>query len=256
MGCYNETCMLSGLPILEGDACTAVFLIQSTDHQTGCYPCEAWMPVLVINGTYDGYGGICPEENRDAEKLLGCLAAQIDGNPLSPDNDCTTVKDLPYSKTMDVRRVFLRKDVQNLAMENIKANHNIPAISEMHKELQNTARTFAALFKKPVSLQTPDEIKEEGRCSSHILEILNHVFDHCTNVRAKNMILRMIGTWPDAMSDMVRQITELNLLLSALRRAWHIPSGAGSQESAEPAQKLFLQFYKNALDDMENKMTD
>lgn len=59
MGIWNETCMLSHLPILEGEAVGGVLLAQNKDSKRTSYPDEIWKPISpVIRGEYDGYGRI------------------------------------------------------------------------------------------------------------------------------------------------------------------------------------------------------
>lgn len=59
MGIWNETCMLSRLPILEGEAVGGVLLAQNKDSKRTSYPDEIWKPISpVIMGEYDGYGRI------------------------------------------------------------------------------------------------------------------------------------------------------------------------------------------------------
>lgn len=59
MGTWNESCMLSHLPILEGEEVGAVLLAQNKDSKRTSYPDEIWQPISpVIKGTYDGYGRI------------------------------------------------------------------------------------------------------------------------------------------------------------------------------------------------------
>ena len=71
MGTWNETCMLSHLPILEGEAVGGVLLIQKKDSKRTSYPDEIWKPISpVIKGEYDGYGRVAGL--RDWSNLETC----------------------------------------------------------------------------------------------------------------------------------------------------------------------------------------
>lgn len=70
MGCWNQTCMLSRLPIHAGDKVVA-FLIHETPfgHSGGiCYSTDLYQPIFIpIYGQYNDYGAIeeCPEQSAD-----------------------------------------------------------------------------------------------------------------------------------------------------------------------------------------------
>lgn len=71
MGTWNETCMLSHLPVLEGDVVGAVLLAQNKDSMRTSYPDEIWKPISpVIVGHYDGHGRIA--DIRDWSNLETC----------------------------------------------------------------------------------------------------------------------------------------------------------------------------------------
>lgn len=65
MGSYDDTCLISGLPIHCGDAVRYILLTQNTDcrgtraGQSACYIYGRWFPrVLPLRGYYDDYGGV------------------------------------------------------------------------------------------------------------------------------------------------------------------------------------------------------
>ncbi len=61
MGCWNETCYMSNLPILWGDK-IVLFVLGPTSNQRiyeTCYPDDNYVPLgFPIVGEYDDYGGI------------------------------------------------------------------------------------------------------------------------------------------------------------------------------------------------------
>jgi len=64
MGCWNETCGVTQLPIKEGDKIRAFILVDNTYKGKvrgggNYYPHDEWVPLgISIPGTYDDYGGI------------------------------------------------------------------------------------------------------------------------------------------------------------------------------------------------------
>lgn len=59
MGCWNETCMISNLPIMEGETVGAVLIAKTGNPVGTSYPDEEWTPISpVIMGEYDGYGSL------------------------------------------------------------------------------------------------------------------------------------------------------------------------------------------------------
>lgn len=65
MGTWNETCMLSHLPILEGEEVGGVLLAQKNNSKRTSYPDEIWQPISpVIMGEYDGYGRVASIQER------------------------------------------------------------------------------------------------------------------------------------------------------------------------------------------------
>ena len=70
MGYWNETCMLTRLPIRIDDACAA-FLLQPNErpHHSRVEPDSFYTPILpAIHGSYDDYGGI--KAIRASDQLL------------------------------------------------------------------------------------------------------------------------------------------------------------------------------------------
>lgn len=76
MGCWNETCGVTQLPINHGDK-VRVFVLFSSECWRGaagggtCYTTDRWTPIgAPVQGVYDDYGGIEKIVNNDASKFL------------------------------------------------------------------------------------------------------------------------------------------------------------------------------------------
>jgi len=71
MGCWNATCMISGLPIIDADPVVAYIIKENVKFSIGSSP--SFSPVSPpIRGMYDNYGGI---EGFDKDSLAVLLAS-------------------------------------------------------------------------------------------------------------------------------------------------------------------------------------
>ena len=97
MGCWNATCMISGLPIIHGNA-VVCFIISQNDYgtwgdETGCNA-EANIVSHSIHGNYNDYGCVedivdCPENEILFEFLDGNMIPSP-GHHLGVDTDNTS----------------------------------------------------------------------------------------------------------------------------------------------------------------------
>lgn len=104
MGCWNSTCLLSGLSIKEGDR---VILFPFTDHGNS-------LCMIPFRGTYDDYGCI---ENIDADPLHDLFLAEVNAM-------C-----IPYSD----QKNYLKKTPEEVA--------NLKRIDELSKKSTNNTDT-------------------------------------------------------------------------------------------------------------------
>ena len=59
MGCWNETCMVSHLPICYGDRIVVLPIVENPKDNGGIYATGYWAPFLpFIRGEYDDYGSV------------------------------------------------------------------------------------------------------------------------------------------------------------------------------------------------------
>lgn len=76
MGCWNGTCMLSGLPIHSGDPVAGFLLVinSSGDSQASCYSTTRAAPLTTpIYGAYNDYGAIEDFEPHSELLAMSCL---------------------------------------------------------------------------------------------------------------------------------------------------------------------------------------
>ena len=80
MGCWNETCFLTGLPVFSGEPVRMLFIAMDADG--------GWLPAtLPIKGEYDDYGGLMNEKwNRAAVEMLhGAAFRVVHGDDKQPE---------------------------------------------------------------------------------------------------------------------------------------------------------------------------
>ena len=55
MGCWNETCFVSHLPIVSGEDCYAVLMAENYYEVSRCYPSSKYNPIALAKGQYNDY---------------------------------------------------------------------------------------------------------------------------------------------------------------------------------------------------------
>lgn len=83
MGCWNETCAITQMPIQSGDPVALVFLTKvdrnAENHGGFCYSNAIWTPkFLPVFGAYDDYGGLEQiEENWNTSFIVDQLKSEL-----------------------------------------------------------------------------------------------------------------------------------------------------------------------------------
>lgn len=119
MGCWNETCAITNLPIRAGDPVVLMFLskvMHSTeqDHAGHCYANSVWTPrALPIYGKYDDYGSLEDiQECYNTHYILDSMQMDIAEYRL-------------VNHKREPKRLENNLDLSNLSMEEIlEAVHN------------------------------------------------------------------------------------------------------------------------------------
>ena len=154
MGSWNETCMLSHLPILFGDNIKVIILIKK--HNTPCaenvYFNDGYTPLTFpFDATYDDYGGIAnvnlPDyalkqlqsanlfvSKQDAYKFT-TVAQLID----DINEDCIYLK--PDNEFLKLECVYIHKELYDTLINRMairKPYHTDKTLYELYKEQYNT----------------------------------------------------------------------------------------------------------------------
>ena len=242
MGCWNQTCMCTNLPVLYGEKCMIALIIESPYDSSGCYASDQYVPVLLLHGDYDDYGGIEDVTSKERLPFLEHIA------PFSRNNDGTyepykihELSDFLHEASLNrlyvrqqgiskegrefchIRTVCLKKGVLDMAKQNLNdtADDNDNWLPNMESDLDSPG---AATF------------------------IKNMLVTSLPNPYARNFFGKTLKTDRAAAIENAKELIAVNYLLTDLRKSWHIPSGGGDQSSLCDAQNLFLNFYREALD--------
>lgn len=236
MGCWQETDMLTNLPIDYGERVAAVLIAQENAPMRTSYPNETWTPISpLIYGTYDDYGRVNGYDKsterlfldvfREAEKKDLRLMEKGEGG------EETTFLD-PGSSLKDIIEVaadgklFLRTHKAcRVALVLMKPNYverckTFPAAKYVHQ-------TFADME----AIQT--------ECAAK-LRALQVTFDPHHP---------MLKLFYKAGAD-IATIFCINIALHTLRSAWRPTSGVGSQTGIE-CQEV-VDWYQSIAEDANN----
>lgn len=88
MGCWNETCAITNLPICWSDPTVAIPLERNPYNKDACiYPDDMWRPIsLPLFGTYDDYGNLENVETHPWNQELLKLGNTKEDSPSNMEN--------------------------------------------------------------------------------------------------------------------------------------------------------------------------
>lgn len=247
MGCWNESCMVTGLPIMYQQECAVVLLTESLHKNRTGHVTSVYAPIFIITGNYNDYGGLEPDpKNEPKLELLQKILHVKTDQPIADWFNQLIIKgtSMPTKQfalddkdtiVITVQAVFLHKAVLDMARENARFHNLTPLLTE----IRNTAD----------AKQNAKDSNTEELIDWQLTKQISRLFDFETvvNFPAKIILNKLVTCDTTISIPMLKQLVELNIVLEDLRKAWHIPSGRGSQESVEPAQNLFLKLYETLL---------
>lgn len=222
MGCWNETCMLTHLPILAGERTVAVLIAQHEIHNSNCHPDGVFQPIsLPIAGDYDDYGGLENIE-RNSAVLLGLSETELYRN-----NDFTGCSFTPVP-TVDMQTAPDWEQRLSNLIEN--ARHDTLFIKDP---------TTATGFRRVFVVMMKDEFvtfarrAAKQRTSLWCMDSITYLLSLSPNLRPAVREKRL------SKKD-VQPLMWLNCFMNDMRIAWHPTCGSGSQDALdEPFQRRF-----------------
>lgn len=229
MGTWNATCMMSNLPIEEGESCVGFLIASRGRARTTTYATEKYIPITpALFGRYDGYGGLDSKIGAD-ELIMGKLEkfgcrpeTPTDGQKgtLSDDSLVIPRSQLCFSRApgqesalMPVSLVLIREVFFNLALKHHEGDLT---------RWQQAQRAFA-----------------KGECKDDLFQSL--LYGYSPDGMIPLCVQEIMKEGID-FSGTVAVTRELGLL----RREWAPASGAGSQRGVG---RRVLAFYEAMLDE-------
>lgn len=120
MGCWNQTCAITNLPVTAGEDVVALFLVQQRYHRNNCYANCYWAPIpYFVYGKYDDYGSIEDYSSPTIECILQYIRDNIASKETKTDSVCDVpikaedVVDLDYVLNIEQQRLHVRNNLLN-----------------------------------------------------------------------------------------------------------------------------------------------
>ena len=200
MGCWNETCGLTNLPIFSGEKTCAVIIEEMRPYNKSCLSAENWCPIgPAIWGNYSGYGYI--EDIPDEEEVKNFYRQVMEKN------GAKFVDKSMNACTFDHLDMFFRY-VQEGEIYCVHDGtiHHLQVVLFSKDAVERAKKNPDLMFYKTMK---PEDI-------------------FCTY----GMRSKLLRTFYNAGADLTDVVT-IDLALRKLRRNWCPTSGCGSQNSIE-----------------------
>ena len=265
MGCWNETCAISQLPIMYLQDVVYILLQRNTDKvccDSSCYIDTYFKPYpIILYGKYDDYG--CMEDiTGDVEAFYELIEKQL---KCTEDDIINSYKHRygEYTKE-DKTRAYLKylQDVQrnedcyhNVTPDNV----NIAGVM-IHRDLFDKLKTFNQndWFKsKDELIQEYYDIFTYRKKYKKLLEkdedaavdlILKYSF--CTNRYFAKVNLTEVNK--QSIEDLFGIMHSMNIL----RKMWFPQTCAGSQTTIEEQNKILAKYYNDVIKQYEDDMNE
>lgn len=252
MGCWNETCMISHLPIKAGEDVVA-FVIAYTNWKEGsnasgvCYSTDVASPFgLPIFGKYDDYGGVEDIDHNQlgARYLTHKFGKKPEGiqellNTIARDN--LTVVSPQTGKTAGAGQVMILRSIYDTLL----ADHRVTGFDLKYEpSLETIVEGFEAVrvrkerLKKLEMSQVKDvqERKEALRGVMDLIDIASMMGVHIDilerdsfNEMATFVMEANSTEMEQEFAELVIQMHKLRWSMGWLRRMWIGQAGTGSQ---------------------------
>lgn len=200
MGCWNETCGLTNLPIFSGEKTCAVIIEEMRPYNKSCLSAENWCPIgPAIWGNYSGYGYI--EDIPDEEEVKAFYRQVMEKNGAKfvdkSMNACTFDHLDGFFRYVQEGEIYCIHD---------GTIHHLQVVLFSKDAVERAKKNPDLMFYKDMK---PEDI-------------------FCTY----GMRSKLLRTFYDAGADL-RDVVTIDLALRKLRRNWCPTSGCGSQNSIE-----------------------
>lgn len=121
MGCWNQTCAITNLPISAGEDVVGLFLVQQRYHHNNCHANCYWAPIpYLVYGKYDDYGSIEDYSSPTIGSIVQYFSDNIISDELKTDDHYKVpirsedVVDLDYVLNIERdQRLYVRNQLIN-----------------------------------------------------------------------------------------------------------------------------------------------
>lgn len=275
MGCWNETCFMSNLPIRSGDK-IAMFVLAPTSHQVlgeAYYPSDNFVAIgFPIVGTYDDYGGIenvtiSPYMERyladfkmfkkqtgasgDTEYVEYCYQSAKEFLDKLTSNQLFVSTSLSGKKS-SMSYVMIHYELyQTLLtdMGNRKPYGHKQTLKELHHE--NIVQALKSM---------DDEVQEFGANLGFVAFNMSDYYHYSQDSRWRSMDKMakyyLEFCYDDTLIDRIVDFLLWEQVLLYGRKGYHCYSGAGSQSAEYKIHKLIAAFILQKCEEQQNGSSD
>lgn len=245
MGCWNETCMVSNMPIEYGEEVVMLIIQENRLDSNGAYYNSYWFLCSVMFGEYNDYGGIENVYNSDfaLEWLKDNLMSREQGenrfhdHAVTPDDidieklnkwfhgDRCQAKDV-MDNTCSVQRAYVRKDIWDYLV---------------NKDIRGWARTinkesikqrFLDAFEVTKDFDYVDGVPEDKQEIFKKMRIDMEIDSQLSEVK------RIYSLWhlnkkyfTENNSDLIAEMAMFVQHLEIMRKSLYLTTGSGSQSA-------------------------
>lgn len=264
MGCFNDTCAISGLPICYPEKVVAVVLASSEDKSDRCnfcYVTDEWRPIgFWFKGTYNDYGALENIEGDYLEEFMTVINYFTKGVvEVNWENfwDLNHEGELKTKSGKMMKTVYIKEGIFNDIMTNYKIYSWGSKI-----EWEDSIRIAFMEYKKTMK-DLDEKFKEDKGFKfmfsrekmPHQLCQFNHILGGW-NFVAKDMLSDEFEkgneTKFDAMVEHFIQFEKLSQFLDGIHKGWH-PTFVRTQDSDTSPYKILISSMQKEMKKLERE---
>lgn len=227
MGCWNETCMVSNLPIGYKDPIIAYLISYDNykdqkDFSGTCYTTDKSFPIsLPIKCNYNDYGSI--KNYNENDLAIKHIEYMFDRN--MPDileylqDDKLITESMYHKEVAGVGLVMIHEDIHKTLIDKISVINTI----ETKKQIQNELNYNLSFFNRP-KFQLTLNYTVASICIGRDDAALNKLTKLIFSTKDKNELV-------EEATEKLFQRLAINRALTRLRKNWLPHSGKGSQNN-------------------------
>lgn len=260
MGCWNETCMVSNMPILSGDEVVMIIMQSNQIDSNGVYPISYWNICSVLFGKYNDYGGIedVKKDNSYAFSknwLSENLIPREQGENEYHDH-AVTPEDITISKLNDwfhgdrclakdilgnvcsVREAFVKKDVWGyLVNKDIQVYQGVANKSHIKSDIMSALNP---VYEESIYLC--DGTEEQKKYFKKMIQS-QQIMSKLSELRHGLDLLHLNQKYfKEQNADLISEIGMFISHLDILRKTLHCTTGSGSQAAHFKELQEFSEF--------------